>query len=377
MESTIEPSATSYAGDETYQILLARARRKTGAVPPELLVRHILAVTAEGDWPVRREALEALLRRVAFGKADGLQIVSRPGGSRLLGLYATRRKGSSARPYRTRLRRVDPIVGHCDCADFLRSSLGLCKHLLAVLEDVTAKPRAFEKAKREPVPSESPLRWDPVRPLTGPGDWLARVRWVDGTPRAGLRRWLRPAKGGGWTLALPASPGRRIELVDALLGALGDGRGEPALHALLQEDRRRIAHASQGARDLDRLRKALGTLKQRLYPYQREAVERFLSRGRLLLADDMGLGKTAQAIAACPRAPRCWPRCSRAWPSCSRPSRRGRRRNPGSIRRPLGGLLGGSTADDDVMHRPEAGLAERRGRDTRRDSRRERPRGVA
>src|SRR6266508_3567851 len=29
------------------------------------------------------------------------------------------------------------------------------------------------------------------------------------------------------------------------------------------------------------------------------AVERFLSRGRLLLADDMGLGKTAQAIAAC------------------------------------------------------------------------------
>ena len=293
------PSATSAPDDEAYQVLLGRAHRKTGAVPPELLVRHVLAVTAEADWPVRREALEALLRRVAFGKADGLRIVSRPGGGRLLGLYATRRKGSAARPYRTLLRRVDPIEGHCDCADFLRSSLGLCKHLLAVLEDVTAKPRAFEKAKREPVPSESPLRWDPVRPLTGPGDWLAQVRWVDGTPPAGLRRWLRPAKMGGSTLKVPESPERRLPLVEALLGALGDGRGEPALHALLAEDRRRIARASQSARDLNPLKASLRTLKQRLYPYQRDAVERFLSRGRLLLADDMGLGKTAQAIAAC------------------------------------------------------------------------------
>jgi superfamily II DNA or RNA helicase len=302
MDNTIEHPATAAATTievEAYQALLARAHRKTGAVPPELVVRHILAVTAEADWPVRREALEALLRRVAFGKADGLRIVSRPGGGRLLGLYATRRKGSPARPYRTLLRRLDPIVGHCDCADFLRSSLGLCKHLLAVLEDLTAKPRAFEKARREPAPNESPLRWDPVRPLTGPGDWLAQVRWVDGTPGAGLRRWLRPAKAGGWTLEVPGGPVRRRQVVEELLGALGDGRGEPALYALLQEDRRRIARASQSARDLDRLKEALRTLKQRLYPYQREAVERFLSRGRLLLADDMGLGKTAQAIAAC------------------------------------------------------------------------------
>jgi hypothetical protein len=43
---------------------------------------------------------------------------------------------------------------------------------------------------------------------------------------------------------------------------------------------------------------ALGGLRQRLYPYQQEAVERFLAQGRLLLADDMGLGKTAQAIAS-------------------------------------------------------------------------------
>jgi hypothetical protein len=302
MESTIERAATSAifpTETEAYQALLARAHRKTGAVTPELLVRHVLSITGEADWPVKREALEAVLRRVASGKSDGLQIVSRPGGRRLLGLYATRRKGSPARPYRTLLRRVEPVEGSCDCADFLRSSLGLCKHLLAVLEDVTSRPRALEKARRELGPSASPLRWDPVRPLTGPGDWLAQVRWVDGTPDRGLGRWLRPVNGGGFTLDVPTAPGRRLQLVEALLGSLGDGRSEPALNALLREDRRRITRAVQGARDGGRLRGGLRSLKQRLYPYQREAVERFLSSGRLLLADDMGLGKTAQAIAAC------------------------------------------------------------------------------
>ena len=143
------------------------------------------------------------------------------------------------------------------------------------------------------------MRWDPVRPLTGPGDWLARVRWVDGTPDRGLRRWLRPANGNGWTVAVPEASPQRLALVDRLLAALRDGNGEPALHALLQEERARLARQIQTASTRKHLHHALHTLKQSLYPYQRDGVERFLARGRLLLADDMGLGKTAQAIAAC------------------------------------------------------------------------------
>jgi superfamily II DNA or RNA helicase len=284
---------------EAYQALLARAQRKTGRVPPELIVRHILSVTRGGDWPVQREALEALSRRSAFGRADGLQIVARPPQARLLGLYATRRHGSSSRPYRTLLRGVEPLSGSCDCADFLRSSLGLCKHLLTVLEDVVSRRRALDRARSEPAPHASPLSWDPIRPLTGPGDWLAQVRWVNGTPDRGLRQWLHPAKGSGFALDVPKEPERRLALVDELLGALRGGHGDPALHALLREDRRGVEREIQASRALPRLREAFRTLKQPLYPYQREAVERFLSRGRLLLADDMGLGKTAQAIAAC------------------------------------------------------------------------------
>jgi hypothetical protein len=95
---------------ETYQTLLARAHRRTGGVSPKSLVRHVLSVTRGGDWPVRRDALDAVLRRCASAHTDEIQIVGRPGG-RLLGLYATRRRGSHTRPYRTLLRRIEPLDG--------------------------------------------------------------------------------------------------------------------------------------------------------------------------------------------------------------------------------------------------------------------------
>jgi hypothetical protein len=282
---------------EAYQTLLAGARRRTGGVPAERIVRHVLSVTQGGDWPIQRDALEAVLRRCASTHTDEIQIVGRPRG-RLLGLYATRRRGSRARPYRTLLRRIEPLDGSCDCADFLRNSLGLCKHLVAVLEDVVSKRRRVD-VEREAAPAPAPLRWDPARPLTGLGHWLARVRWVDGVPDRGLRRWLRSTKGNGWTAAIPEGLQQRLTLVNRLLGVLRDGNSEPALHALLQQERARLARQVQPANTQNRVHRALHTLKQSLYPYQRDGVERFLVRGRLLLADDMGLGKTAQAIAAC------------------------------------------------------------------------------
>jgi hypothetical protein len=291
--------ATLHVDTEAYQTLLARAHRRTGRVPAELVVRHVLAVTRGGDWPVQRDALEALLRRLASGRADRLEIVTRPANRQRLGFYATRRPGSPARPYRTLLRRIEPLDASCDCPDFLRSSLGLCKHLLAVLEDVAATRGGLDAAAREPDPTSSALRWDPVRPLTGAGDWLARIFSAGGRPDGDLRRWFRPASAGRWTLQVPATRGARHAAVEALLAALGAGPVEPALHALLQEERRRLARELEAGRGLTRLRGALRGLRQPLYPYQLEGVARFLDRGRLLLADDMGLGKTAQAIAAC------------------------------------------------------------------------------
>ena len=130
-----QPDAIANTESEAYQTLLARAHRKTGGVPPESIVRHVLSVTRGGDWPVQRDALDAVLRRCASAQMDEIQLVRRP-RHRLLGLYATRRRGSRARPYRTLLRRIEPLDGSCECADFLRNSLGLCKHLIAVLGHV-------------------------------------------------------------------------------------------------------------------------------------------------------------------------------------------------------------------------------------------------
>src|SRR5438874_888180 len=48
---------------ETSRVLLSMAHRKTGRIPGDLLVRHVLSVTAGGDWPLRRGAMEAVLRR--------------------------------------------------------------------------------------------------------------------------------------------------------------------------------------------------------------------------------------------------------------------------------------------------------------------------
>src|SRR5688572_25448963 len=175
-----EAEAIAITESETYQTLLARAHRRTGNVPPDRIVRLVLSATQGGDWPVQREALDAVLRRCASAHTDEIQIVGRP-RARLLGLYATRRRGSRTRPYRTLLRRIEPLDGSCECADFLRNSLGLCKHLVAVLEHVGSQPRRGD-VERESAPRLAPLRWDPVRPLTGLGDWLERAHWVGGTP---------------------------------------------------------------------------------------------------------------------------------------------------------------------------------------------------
>jgi len=295
---SLQPKASTITESETYQTLLARAHRRTGGVPPASIVRHVLAVTHGGDWPVQRDALDAVLRRCASMRTDEIQIVRRPAGL-LLGLYTTRRRGSRARPYRTLLRRTEPLDGSCDCADFLRNSLGLCKHLITVLEHIVSKRHRGNVERELLAPEPAPLRWDPIRPLTGPGDWLARIRWLDGTPDRDLRHWLRKASRNGWMVAVPGSSQRRLALVDGLLAELGDGNGDPALHALLRAERARLARRIQTTNARKHLHHSLHTLKQSLYRYQREGVEQFFVRGRLLLADDMGLGKTAQAIAAC------------------------------------------------------------------------------
>jgi hypothetical protein len=306
---------------EAFAVLQQMAHGETLRIPPAFLAGHVLAVARDADWPVQRAAMAAVLRRCGFAARDRLRIAARPGRGAAFGLYTTRRPRESARPYATHLESLAPLRGSCDCPDYLRSSLGLCKHLLVVLDDLASRPRRLERAIAQgEAPGRRPgarLEWDPIRPFMGRGDWLARVRLAgleerrtggDGALGRGLR-WFRAVNGDQLALAdaYAEDPKRRAQLVEDLLSlARRPGRAargtipvEPALHALLRSEHERLAQVTADRADLPALLRSLRSLRRPLYPYQADGVRRFLAAGRLLLADDMGLGKTVQAVAAC------------------------------------------------------------------------------
>jgi superfamily II DNA or RNA helicase len=314
MTSAVAEFKVPIEESEAFQVLMTRAGRKTGKIPAELVVRQVLACVPPPEWPTRIEATDALLRRIESAQREKMRVEARPAGGRLFGLYVTRRQGSGARPYRTVLLGIDPLRGRCDCPDFLKNSLGVCKHILIVVEHLYARPRVLQQALNEQEWGEAQpangFSWDPIRPLTGAGDWLERIVWRGDRESAGARsthalKWFRSSRDGCSVLknALPVKPARRLELVEDLLKAIPSSGSkslqDPALRTLLEKEIKRLRPLVEHTLGGGEIRDGYKGLKRELYAYQREGVERFLAAGRLLLADDMGLGKTAQAIACC------------------------------------------------------------------------------
>jgi superfamily II DNA or RNA helicase len=298
---------------ETFQQLCGLAEGRTGVMPAEMLATHIMDITAGGDWPIRRAAMMAVLARFGFAKRDGLRVARRPANPNGLGTYETRRQRSKARPYRTHVSSVAPMRVSCDCPDFVRNSLGLCKHALVAVADIMRRPRTLERALEAGVQNGiARLSWNPIRPLTGTGDWLERVAFHP-TARAGrapvvesrARRWFRCIDDDVHCLTkvFADNHSKRHELVCDLLDLAchqkksKDDRWDPALIRLLEREKGLLDRQKMQRLTPRQIKAYLGTLKRKLYPYQTTGVQRALEVGRLLLADDMGLGKTIQAIA--------------------------------------------------------------------------------
>ena len=321
------------AENEIREVLCAMSHQRFGHVPSDALVEHVLRVTADADYPVCTAAMEALARRWDYAKRDGLVVGARPARGAVLGEYATRARvvrgqtGPSSRkrgprPYRTQLESMHPLAGSCTCPDFIRGSLGVCKHLLVVLDHVhssrarVARAEHEQRAPRSLAPAGT-LRWMPVRPLQGPGDRVAGLRWEpNGSSALGAALLHRSAHGadrlaplrgllrrGAPEPAQLADLGRRIELLRALATLVRrPPRGvavEPAVEALTEDELERAVRRMECEHDAPAVLRELRSLSRKLYPYQRQGVERIVRAGRLLLADDMGLGKTVQAAAAC------------------------------------------------------------------------------
>jgi SNF2 family DNA or RNA helicase len=260
--------------------LTGLARGLFGDVPPGLIARHLLAMVPEPDAQLRRAAVQALARRYRFAQRDQLAVIERPLEG-VLGTYRTaaapaRKKQAGPRPYETALLSLSPLATSCSCADFVRSALGLCKHGLAVLDDL-------ELEHQGGVLPPAPLRWEPQ--LGAELDRLTRLRASVPLPGfAAHDDHYRPQFTD------------RLAFIRALEEASNIAR-EPAVRTLLSEERERAERVAFNLEHRDHALRTLEQLARTLYPYQREGVERFFACGRLLLADDIGLGKTTQAVA--------------------------------------------------------------------------------
>jgi superfamily II DNA or RNA helicase len=297
---------------EAHLALVELAGRRTLHIPADLLARHVLALPGSWDWSVRRAAMEAVLRRIASVRVQEISVAKAPQrgpwGRYILG----RADADGALPYDARLSSLAPLRGSCDCADYLRGALGLCKHVLAIVERLARKPLAFRRSLATPGAATPPgtIAWDatPARPTST--DPLEGIRLTapspDGHDRASgsppIARLFQRTPTGAWPLKtthaadLPA----RTRLVRSLQAHLSRRRAEadPAARAILAEERARLDRVLRLRAAARRVQRALGHSKRRLYAYQQEGVRRILSEGRLVLADDMGLGKTTQAIVA-------------------------------------------------------------------------------
>ncbi|MFN3242205.1 MAG: DEAD/DEAH box helicase [Planctomycetota bacterium] len=293
------------AGEEARARVAALLKSRKSGIPSDLLTDLMMALHGEAGFVILRAAAQATERRMQITASEKLRVRERPANG-AFGDYRTARPRQAPRPYTTRLYRLVPLEASCDCPDFRGNSLGLCKHVLAVLADLSKRKRVLARARAHPLPSrtEPELRWSVCKPLTGCGDWMMQIElhWPQGgskpaAPWRELRRAFAPGAGGHPMRLRTAHAGdvrRRSELVCRLRSCTDD----PALCGWIADEQERLTTAAALA-SLSRPPARPRGFRRELYPFQRDGVARFLATGRLLLADDMGLGKTTQAIAAC------------------------------------------------------------------------------
>ena len=289
-------ASESSSDSEALETLKQIAGRRTLPIPVEMLVRHTLALPGPWDWPVRRAAFDALLRRLASARSQELAVIESPRRGHFGRYTLGSPQAAGLLPYDLRLLSFDPIEARCDCPDFLRSSLGLCKHVLAVVDQLARKPREWKAALEAPRIASPNLSWDATLVPAGPFDPLSALVLL--SPADGLSRLFHAGKEGRRHLANlhAADPQARLRLVCELQKFVKGAAADPAARAVLADERARLERVACLREAKSRLLNSKS--KRRLYSYQKQGVARFFAEGRLVLADDMGLGKTTQAIVA-------------------------------------------------------------------------------
>ena len=198
---------------EAYLELMTRAGRRTGDVPADLVVRHVLGVRAAltsgrrgsrrstrccAGW--RRPARTACASRRGRRKA-GISGCMSPGGrERARGLIAR----SCTESTRSRAGAIAPISSRTRWA--CASTSWWCS-ITSTLVRASCNRHSRNRSGAT-LESARGLCWDPIRPLLGLGDWLDRVVWKGDVEPAKARsarvaqalKWFRASKDGVATL---------------------------------------------------------------------------------------------------------------------------------------------------------------------------------
>jgi superfamily II DNA or RNA helicase len=195
----------------------------------------------------------------------------------------------SGKTYEVTIRSLKEHANSCTCPDFLTNLVGTCKHVEAVLLQVTPpddveghrplRPQVYLHYGEEVAVR---LLWTPhpfgggmsLQPL------LERYFRPDGTFRGDLAKEFE-----GFRQA--AEQSREIDIAPEVVSLVKDLR-EAAL--LAAERDQWLARLEKGEH--------LNVTALPLYPYQERGVLHLAYGRRSMLADDIGLGKTVQAIGA-------------------------------------------------------------------------------
>ncbi len=298
----------------TRSVLYDRARDVVRCpIASELVSLAMRVAVGPGDdaFPLREAALEALLHHASEAKRRKLRVVRVSRGRADVGEWAVHVDDAKwSEVTRVVVRGFAPLEASCGCAAFVSSGLGACDHVLGV---VLARATGRKDAWREGGPRLAPADVafdgvtcgarveDPVAALSVRAEQPA-VRAEQPAVRAEqplLRRLAGLVRGRARGKEIPVA--RSMAIVRDVLAAAARGEItiDPAARAVLSRLEATTSREAACARELEPACATLTTLERRLYPYQLEAVRKFLARGRLLLADDMGLGKTTQASACC------------------------------------------------------------------------------
>jgi len=194
---------------------------------------------------------------------------------------------ASGKTYRVALRGFKRGESYCSCPDFKVNTLGTCKHIMYVQQEV--KRRFADERLQQPY----------------------RRKHISVVLRYGREVELRvlpphePLAGEAAELIAPVADRAVIDVRDLLdrirrLEALGR---QVTIYRDAEEHIEAVLFRDRIQKEIEEIRKDPGNhplrrelLRQELLPYQLDGIAFAAGAGRAILADDMGLGKTVQGI---------------------------------------------------------------------------------